>query len=158
MWHSVLKHLADGSGLHGLISGRAARLLLDAKQIETADAARRLSLVLSTANAPTHAAAWVDGFIRNSGLVLLHDDGLWNVLDEWVTSLSADHFTTTLPLLRRSFSTFAQGERRQLGTRVASGVKRQAVASVASAFNQERADRALPLLAKILGLNPPVQK
>ncbi|HEX7862754.1 MAG TPA: DUF5682 family protein [Verrucomicrobiae bacterium] len=156
MWHSVLKHLADGSGLHGLIAGRAARLLLDAKQIDLPDAARRLSLVLSTANAPTHAAAWVDGFIRNSGLLLLHDDALWNVLDEWVTALSADHFTATLPLLRRSFSTFQQGERRQLGTRVVTGVKRQApAAAVHGEFNQARADRALPLLAKLLGFNPP---
>lgn len=155
MWHSVLRHLADGSGLHGLIAGRAARLLLDAKQIDTADAARRLSLVLSTANTPTHSAAWVDGFIRNSGLVLLHDDGLWNVLDEWVTALSADHFTTTLPLLRRSFSTFAHGERRQLGSRVASGVKRRTVLAAASDFDEERADRVLPLIAQLLGLNPP---
>ncbi|HVK58402.1 MAG TPA: DUF5682 family protein, partial [Candidatus Kapabacteria bacterium] len=118
-----------------------------------------LSLVLSTANAPTHSAAWVDGFIRNSGLVLLHDDGLWNILDDWVTALSADHFTTTLPLLRRSFSTFAQGERRQLGTRVASGVKRQVpLGTDRAGFDQERADRALPLIAQILGLNTPTQK
>jgi hypothetical protein len=158
MWHGVLKQLADGTSQHGLIAGRAARLLLDSKQIDTADAARRLSLALSTANAPMHAAAWVDGLIRNSGLVLLHDDSLWNVLDEWVASLSVEHFTATLPLLRRSFSTFQHGERRQLGARAASGPKRQNATVAAKAeFDQKRADQALPLLAKLLGLTLPPQ-
>ena len=46
-------------------------------------------------------------------------DVLWRVLDDWVTALPPDHFTTVLPLLRRTFETFAVGERRQLATRVA---------------------------------------
>jgi hypothetical protein len=152
-WTSVLKQLADSPGLHGLIAGRASRLLLEGQQIDAAEAARRFGLALSAANPPAQAAAWIDGFLRNSGILLLHDDRLWAVLDEWVTALTPDHFTAALPLLRRTFATFAGPERRKLGDRVARGaVRPMSVAAEADGFDEARADRALPLLAKLLGL------
>jgi hypothetical protein len=155
-WNAVLLQLADGQNQNGLIAGRAVRLLLDSKRIETDDAATRLSRALSIANAPAQASAWVDGFLRGSGLLLVHDDGLWRVLDEWVTSLTPDHFTATLPLLRRTFSTFQHGERRQLGVRVASGKSRDSSkAPTQTGFDEARANKALPLVAQLLGLTPP---
>ena len=153
-WNGALQQLADLPNLHGLVAGRACRLLHEGQQFDTPEAARRLGLALSTANAPAQSAAWVDGFLRNSGLLLLHDEPLWHVLDEWVTALTADHFTTALPLLRRTFSTFQPAERRQMSSRVADGRKRSASLSVASdGFDEERANQALPLLAQLLGLN-----
>ena len=99
------------------------------------------------------SAAWVDGFLRNSGVLLLHDATLWRVLDDWVTALSPDHFTAALPLLRRTFSTFQVAERRQMGSRVASGGGRGATPAAASEeFDAARANQALPLLAQLLGL------
>jgi len=152
-WNTVLRQLADLPNLHGLLAGRACRLLYDTQQFETAEAARRLSLALSAANAPAQAAAWVDGFLRNSGLLLLHDETLWRVLDDWVTALTVDHFTAALPLLRRTFSTFQTAERRQMGTRVAGGTEGLAAVAVSSdEFDEERANQALPLLARLLGL------
>jgi hypothetical protein len=153
-WNAILRQLADLANLHGLIAGRACRLLLEARQFNSDEAARRLSLALSPANAPAQAAAWVDGFLRKSGLLLLHDETLWRVLDEWVTALKPDYFTTALPLLRRTFSTFEPGERRQIGGRVASGLKRTVLTPATSDnFDEARADKALPLLAQLLGLN-----
>ncbi len=152
-WHGVLGQLADSPNLHGLISGRACRLLLEARHLSPAEAARRLGLALSTANAPAQSAAWVDGFLRNSGVLLLHDETLWQVLDDWVTALTPDHFTTALPLLRRTFSTFQIAERRQMGTRVAGGPKRGGMVSPASEeFDETRANQVLPLMARLLGL------
>jgi hypothetical protein len=159
MWQTALLQLANAAHQNGLITGRAARLLLDAKQIDLEDAARRFSCALSSSNEPHQAAAWVDGFIRDSGLLLLHDESLWNVLDEWVTSLSPDHFTAALPLLRRTFSTFQTAERRQLGIRAGGGLKRGFAAGTAkTAFDEERANKALPLLAQLLGLHLPSPK
>ena len=152
-WYAVLKHLADSPGLHGLIAGRASRLLLEGQQIDTTDAARRFGLALSAANPPARTAAWIDGFLRNSGILLLHDDKLWGVIDEWVTGLTPDHFTGALPLLRRTFATFAGPERRQMGDRVARGAVRPvSVPEGPDGFDAARADKALPLLAKLLGL------
>src|SRR6202012_2050259 len=125
-WYGVLRQLAESLNLHGLIAGRACRLLLEAQQLDGAEAARHLGLALSTANAPAQSAAWVDGFLRNSGMLLLHDQTLWRVLDDWVTALSSDHFTAALPLLRRTFSTFEIAERRQMGSHVATGTQRGA--------------------------------
>ncbi|HYE32153.1 MAG TPA: DUF5682 family protein [Methylomirabilota bacterium] len=155
-WNAVLLQLADGQNQHGLIAGRAVRLLLDGKQLQGSDAARRLSRALSLATAPAQAAAWVDGFLRSSGLLLLHDQALWVVLDEWVNSLNSEHFTATLPLLRRTFSSFQHGERRQLGVRVASG-NASPTSNVQSEgfFDEARANKALPLVAQLLGLEPP---
>jgi hypothetical protein len=152
-WNAVLRQLAESPNLHGLIAGRACRLLLEAQQFTAAEAARRLGLALSTANAPAQSAAWVDGFLRDSGVLLLHDETLWRVLDDWVTALPPDHFTAALPLLRRTFSTFQTAERRQMGLRVAGGTSRGAITGTTTdEFDEARADKALPLLAQLLGL------
>jgi hypothetical protein len=157
-WNIVLLQLADSPTLHGLLAGRACRLLHESQQLDPGEAARRLSLALSTANAPTQAASWIDGFLRNSGLLLLHDPALWQVLDDWVSTLTPDHFITTLPLLRRTFSSFEAPERRQMGAQVAGGARRTLVASADPAeFDEARANRALPLLAQLLGLKMEVK-
>ena len=152
-WHAVLRQLADSPNLHGLVAGRSCRLLLEAKQFDPAEAARRLGLALSAANPPAQAAAWAEGFLRGSGLLLLHDETLWQVLDDWVLALSSGHFDTVVALLRRTFATFESAERRQMGERVARGVKPTGLRTkIQTDFDEERAIRALPLVAKILGL------
>ena len=152
-WQNTLRTLADQPGVHGLVAGRCARLLLDASAATAEESAARLSLALSPANPPDRVAAWVEGFLRGSGLLLLHDETLWAILDAWVTDLPADVFTSLLPLLRRSFAAFAAPERRQLGERVRSGPARPATAArQAHDFDMDQADAALPLLARMLGL------
>jgi hypothetical protein len=150
-WHGLLARLVDQRGLHGLIAGRGCRLLVDAGALASDEVARRLGLALSPADEPARAAAWVEGFLRGSGLVLLHDDQLWGVLDGWVAGLDGQAFTALLPLLRRTFTTFAAPERRQIGERAARGPARAgAVAEVD--FDHERAAAVLPLLERILAL------
>jgi len=152
-WRAVLTVMADQHSLHGLLAGRCARLLLDAHVFTAEDAATRLSLALSTAGDPAQAAAWVEGFLQGSGVLLLHDETLWRVLDEWVTSLAPEVFTQILPLLRRTFATFPAPERRQMGERVARGTVRQSALTASSIdFDHARAEAVLPLMARLLGL------
>ena len=117
------------------------------------EAARRLGLALSPANAPAQAAAWVEGFLRGSGLLLLHDDALWSVLDDWVAALPPRRFTAVLPLLRRTFSAFAAAERRQIGERVKRGGAEWPPPRPAAAqdFDAERADGRAAAAGQILG-------
>jgi hypothetical protein len=153
-WWAVLVRLADHDTLHGLLAGRCTRLLLDAGRVTAGEAARRLSLALSPAGAPARMAAWIEGFLGDSGQLLLLDEALWTVLDDWLTALPADAFTSVLPLLRRTFARFAAPERRQLGERVRAGQPRSTLgAAVADAFDAARADAVLPLLAQMLGLS-----
>lgn len=156
LWHETLAKLADRAGhqgLHGLVAGRCVRLLLDAGALTAADVARRMGLALSTASDPPQAAAWVEGFLKGSGLLLLHDQTLWSVLDGWVSGLSGDSFTALLPLLRRTFATFAAPERRQMGERVKQGqAAPPGQAKAEDRFDQGRADAVLPLVARLLGV------
>src|SRR5690606_18194037 len=97
-------------------------------------------------------AAWFEGFLRDSGLILVHDAVLWNAIDAWIGSLGAEAFIEVLPLLRRTFATFQAAERRQIGEQA----KRGGVASTALPqsdlpFNYDRAARVVPLVMKLLG-------
>lgn len=150
-WHKVLTQMSE-QRLHGIISGRCCRLLLDASTFDADEALRRMGLALSTANEPPQAAVWVEGFLKASGLLLLHDDKLWQVLDSWVSKLSGNTFTALLPLLRRTFSTFSHPERRQMGERVKRGNVHLSVLSIAE-FEQHSANAVLPIVAQLLGVS-----
>ncbi len=80
---------------------------------------RRLRLPLTVGTPPAHAAAWVEGFLAGGGLLLVHDDALLELLDDWLADIPADAFDDVLPLLRRTFGAFDAGERRAIGERVA---------------------------------------
>lgn len=151
-WQRTLMQVANQNGLHGLVAGRVCRLLMDRGAWSPADVARRLGLALSPGTDPTQGAAWLGGFLRGSGLILLHDEVLWNILDEWIMSLSAENFVAVLPLLRRTFAAFPFPERRQMGERVAHG-KPTSRADTAAGVNAERANAVLPLVRQLLGLN-----
>lgn len=156
MWWLVLKQLVNRERLHGLLGGRCCRLLLDGGQFELSRAAQQLGLALSLATDPTQAAAWIEGFLKGSGLLLLHDQEIWQVLDQWVCELAPDTFVTLLPLLRRTFSTFPAAERRQMGERVTQGVVgtgRQGWDS--EVLDCDRAEKVLPLVAQLLGMSAP---
>jgi hypothetical protein len=156
-WRGAMTRLADQQGLHGLIAGRSCRLLVDAGAFTADEAARRLSLALSTANEPAQAAAWIEGFLKGSGLLLLHDETLWRTLDEWLAALPTDGFTALAPLLRRTFSTFTSPERRQIGERARRGMANGSRVAIGNQtgpndFDQARAEAVLPLVARLLGI------
>lgn len=142
-WQGVLGRLADQQGLHGLIAGRSCRLLFEAGLLPVDEVARRMGLAITLAVDPQQAGAWVEGFLQGSGLVLLHDNTLWQVLDTWVAGLPEDHFVALLPLLRRTFATFPAGERRQIGARARRELLVEPTAQPAASFNTEQADDAL---------------
>jgi hypothetical protein len=151
VWHKTLARLADQAGLHGLLAGRCCRLLHEQGVLPAAAVVLRLRRALSAASEPDAAGAWVEGLLAGSAARLLHEADLWGVLDEWVSALPADTFTRVLPLLRRTFSTFAPADRRQIGERV------RRVAVPAGAGDDEPLDAAraaavLPLITQLLGL------
>ena len=140
--------------------GRCCRLLLEQRALDDAELQQLARLALSPVTPAPQAAAWIEGVLRGSGLLLLHQDGLWLALDNWLSELAPDDFTALLPLLRRAFSGFQAPERRKMGEKVkrlrsiypARTPGRLAPAADHSDINQERADLVLPVLAKILGV------
>jgi hypothetical protein len=153
-WQTTLSQLADQSGLHGLIAGRACAILMDQGIFTPGEAARRFGLALTIANEPAQAVAWMEGFLKDSGALLVHSNQLWQLLDGWVVSLSIETFTQLLPLLRRTFSSFTVPERRIIGERVRKGDHQIGRFDLAEAdFDIQRAEAVLPLIAKLLGVS-----
>ena len=106
LWHEALARVLALPGAHGLVTGRCGRLLLDAAVLAPDDVERRWAAELSPGAEPATAAAWVDGFLRGGGTLLVHDPVLFPLLDRWLATLPAAVFTAALPLLRRTTSTF----------------------------------------------------
>jgi hypothetical protein len=155
-WEATLRQLADQPGMHGLLAGKATRLLLDTAVFQPAEAALRLERVLSgtaiDANQLAQMAFWIEGFLRGSGLLVLHDQTLWQLLDSWVMQLDPERFQTILPLLRRTFSTFSDAARQQLMDRVRYGRTAANQPNHPPTFDEAQADKVLPLVAELLGI------
>ncbi len=148
-WHQALQQCVKAQA-HALIAGRAVRILFEQDCWSEEQSAQALSLACTNPINPLATAAWLEGFLHGSGLLLIVNDALWQILNDWVASLPADAFTELLPLLRRTFATFEAPERRQLGQRVATGNVKPA-APAGDDTDEERAALVLPILALLLG-------
>lgn len=115
--------LQQQEGVHDIIQGCVCRLLLDAAQIEMEEASQRISYALSRARDPYQVASWVEGFLRGSGMILLYDDRLWNLIYQWTQELTRALFLEILPYLRRAFSRFDPRERKMIGQRAKKGLQ-----------------------------------
>jgi len=165
-WRAALARLADRNDVHGQVSGRCLRILHDAGLLDPAELGRRMSLTLSPGHDPARGAAWIEGFLGRSGLVLLHDETLLRLVDGWLADVGPDSFTQVLPVLRRTFSTFPAGERRQIGERVrrfgpsdipngrGRGGRGTSAPGDAEDLDAGRAALVLPVLRRILGAEP----
>ena len=120
-WLDTLAPMIDRTDVHGLLLGRIVRLLLDADRLT--DVPVRLERALSAGVPAADKAAWVDGFFTDGALLLIHDAELRRLLDEWVNQLDEVQFVDMLPLLRRTFGTFAPAERQAIAERIALGTK-----------------------------------
>jgi hypothetical protein len=151
---TLLAGLADApphAAVHGMVQGRATRLLHDAGAWPPDHVGARLGRALSGGTPPAAGAAFVEGFLAGSGTVLVHDDGLLAIVDRWLSSLRPDAFVATVPLLRRTFGTFEPAERRQLG-RLVAGAPRERPLGFGDGVDAARVGAALTTVRLMLGL------
>lgn len=160
-WQAALGRLVERDGVHGLVRGRCCRLLFERHMLDDEDLEHLARLALSPVHPPLQVAAWLEGALRGSGLLLLHQDGLWVALDRWLQALPAASFTELLPLVRRAFAGFQPPERRAMGEKVRHlsgthhGWDRASNAPTnvddLADIDAERAALVLPVLVQILG-------
>ncbi|HEY0753299.1 MAG TPA: DUF5682 family protein [Ktedonobacteraceae bacterium] len=154
-WQQVLGKLARRENIHALVSGRCCRILFDKHKIDGEELQRLAGLALSAALPYAQAAAWIEGVLHGSGQLMLAQDGLWQTLDQWLSTLRPESFVELLPLLRRAFSDFSAPERRMMGEKARHLHHAPDAGSFASAdieLDQQRAAKVLPVLAQILGV------
>lgn len=151
-WRAMLQRISLSDTAHPLISGYAHRILYDARLLEFTALSLAFSRSLSPGNEPTVGANWVEGLLSGSGAVLVHDDRLRGLVDEWVRNATADNFVQVLPLLRRTFAQFPSPERRQIGERLRAGQELQSKAA-SSEFDETAARAVLPVLKRIWNLS-----
>ncbi len=151
-WQHALQRVALSSACSKLLCGVALRLLFDTQAVEAETVHLQLQQQLSPGAEPLQAAQWLDGFLNRNATVLLHDDAVWRMIDEWVVALDEAQLVRVLPLVRRIFAAFEAADRRDLGTRVKRAPVQKSVAALAPDWDVARAERALPMLRELLGL------
>lgn len=155
-WTDTLQAISANGQSAPVIAGYASRLLYDFKILDSDTLFSRFSMAMSVANAPALAAAWLEGFLKGSGTLLLLDDTLWNMVCSWVSQLENDIFMQILPLLRRTFSNFTAPERKKLGEKVRTGTGGSPVQSTAtSGTDDTRAALGIPVVMQLLGFFHP---
>lgn len=154
-WTRALQKIsgASNNSISPLVAGYATRLLTDHKVLEGEALIRAFSYAMSTASDHATAAAWLEGFLKGSGSLLLVDNDLWNVVYEWVGKIDTENFTDILPLLRRSFAHFSQPERRKLGEKVKTGNNGPGIKQTEAGFDGSRAAKGIPVVLQLLGIN-----
>ena len=153
-WFAMLWELADKEKLHGLLAGRVCRLLFDTRRMDAHETSRRLTLALSSLDREPafpliQAAFWIEGFLKGSGLLILHDDMLLALLDEWIVSLPSEAFVTVLPLLRRTFSDFNENVRDRLTKRLRNGLQVRATGASEN-LNETIAAKMTQMVTRLL--------
>jgi len=152
-WLATLEGLSGRSSVPPLIAGRLTRLMLDTSRLDAAEVALRLGRALSPGTPTVDAAGYVEGFLAGGGLLLVHDERLLALVDSWLTAIPDGAFLEALPLLRRTFGTFASPERRSIGDR-ARALSDPAAVVVADDNEPDPvlAASVLPVVARLLGV------
>ncbi|MGC3953851.1 MAG: DUF5682 family protein [Propionicimonas sp.] len=150
LWLDALGRLIDTGDVPGLLAGRATRLLFNADVLSPEDASGRVSQALSHGPSVADRAAFAEGYLAGGALLLVHDEHLMPIIDDWIGGLTGDDFLETLPALRRAFAAYSKPERRQLSERISRGGP---TVKVAEEHDWDAAAALLDTVATLLGRN-----
>ncbi|HET7899099.1 MAG TPA: DUF5682 family protein, partial [Flavisolibacter sp.] len=152
-WQRTLGIISSANQAAFVIGGYATRLLADYKVLEGDELVKAFHYRMSRSAAPAESAAWLEGFLKGSGSILLVDQDLWALVNQWVATLDRETFTQVLPLLRRTFSAFTPPEKRKLGEKVKAGDAVTGVrVTTETSFDAERAKKGIPVVLQLIGL------
>ena len=151
-WQQQLMAIVKDDQVAAQVIGLSLRRLHDLRALDLVEISNAFSL-RTRGETPQRAGAFVENFLAGGSEVLLQDQPLLHLLDEWLCELTEESFVESLPLLRRSFSGYDPVARRRLMERVAKGAHKAAHADLRpEAGSSEAFERALPLLYQILGI------
>lgn len=160
IWHDFITKVQASGKVHPLISGCTTRLMRDHHTITNELILQALSYYSSVGNTPNDIAFWFEGFLENSGTVLLLDDVLWGLVNSFICTLDDESFAQVLPILRRTFATFEQHERTKLGQKAKNfdpdkATQTLAVVAPTGLPDDKLARPVINLVCSFLGVNLP---
>ena len=151
-WQQQLAAIVKDDQVAAQVVGLALRRLSDLRVWDLQQISSTFSL-RTRGETPQRAGAFIENFLAGGSEVLLQDQPLLQLLDEWLCELPSDNFVESLPLLRRSFAAYDAVARRRLMERVTRGAHETTHANHHLAGGTGEAfERALPLLYQILGI------
>ncbi len=151
LWLDAIRHVLERADVPGLLGGRLTRTLLDAGEIQNAEARGALGRALSHGPSVIERAAFAEGFLAGSALLLIHDRAILSVVDAWLADLGPEDFTGVLPVLRRALGAYNKPERRALADRVAVLDREAAPDEVEAALPLDELAEALETVRQLLG-------
>lgn len=153
-WQAELGRIVEDIQVAPAITGVSLRRLHEEKVWPLAQVSTCFSFH-TVGEVPQRAGAFLESFLSGGAEVLLADQPLLTLLDEWLCGLEEQDFIESLPLLRRAFSSFDSVARRRVRERVLeSGRKDSISASPTQMPDSPGFEAALPLLCTILGVRP----
>jgi len=152
-WYGTLAKIM-GMTVNGILVGLSTRILFDKKFIDTEIASTYMHLALSKGNEVLFSAQWIEGFLNGSGLLLIYNENLWQIIDGWLAALEEERFMEILPVLRRTFSKFSHPERQKMMALAKQGKGTITIIEQTkeTTINQERVEKVLPTLKLLLDL------
>ena len=150
-WQRQLGRMVNDDQVSPAIAGLSLRRLHDARVWPDQDVAAAFSRHV-VGEAPVRAGAFVENFLGGAGEVLIQDQALLGMVDDWLCDLDEETFVDSLPLLRRAFGGFDGVGRTRLMQRVLRGRQEAGVVGAEEGEDNPAFDRALPLLRQILGI------
>jgi hypothetical protein len=151
-WQDCLQKISSSQAAAPIIAGYTTRLLNEYKILIDDALIKAFYYAMSTATAPTIAAQWLEGFLKGSGTILLFDENLWQILNNWIAQLDDNTFIDTLPLLRRTFANYTPSEKNKLGLKAKNGTTNTNIISIKQQdFDSEKAQLGVPIVMQMLG-------
>ncbi|TAE47736.1 MAG: hypothetical protein EAZ89_17100 [Bacteroidetes bacterium] len=149
-WLQALQRITDMKQAAAHIHGTCCKIRYDLKELSEEVTADEFSKALSVSQDPHYSAHWLEGFLKDGATLLLFDDVIWGMVHGWINSLPEEVFLQIIPLLRRTFAPYTQGEKRKIAARVHQVPVSKEKTQQAGAFNPERAEKVLPILEKLM--------
>ncbi|MCS7073271.1 MAG: DUF5682 family protein [Bacteroidia bacterium] len=147
-WISALLSVSNNPTAHPLLQGKVTRMLTYMNVFSSEESAKRFSYALSVAIEPMEAAYWVEGFFKETSTLLLYDDELLKLLDNWIAEQTDAIFLELMPIVRRTFSSFPAPLRKKLGEKLKSGIQTYSIKSLQN-IHQERAAKIIDFYHQI---------
>ncbi len=151
-WIDALKKTSTMQTAAPKVQGFCYKLRYDLQELSPEATAQAFSQALSIGNPPAFAAAWLEGFLQDAANILLVDEVIWDIINDWVASLNDENFTEVVPLLRRTFANYSSPERQKIAQKAKQGKLSRSQSQASFEIDHARAQKVLPLMYKIFGV------